>query len=148
MLAVPGPDKLLLDTHIWIWLLDDREEFATRGLWPLLDRAALARRLFVSDISFWEVALKSAKRQITLGPDTSLWLGRAERAPGIAYIPLDRAILIGSTRIEDFHADPADRVLVATARIHALTLVTADAAIIEWGAATPGFSVLDARRKK
>ncbi|MEO7647711.1 MAG: type II toxin-antitoxin system VapC family toxin [Gemmatimonadaceae bacterium] len=146
MLAGSDKGGLLLDTHVWVWLLDDRQELTNPKLWPQLDRAATEGRLFVSDISFWEVALKSAKRQITLAPDAALWLGRAERAPGITYLPLDRAILIGSTRLENFHADPADRVLVTTARLHGLTLVTADAAIIACAGVTPGFSVLDARR--
>lgn len=146
MLARSGQGGLLLDTHVWIWLLDDREDLTNPKVWSRLDLAATEGRLFVSDISFWEVALKSARGRITLAPDAALWLGRAERAPGITYLPLDRAVLIGSTRLKNFHADPADRVLVTSARLHALTLATADAAVLACAEATPGLSVLDARR--
>lgn len=114
---------------------------------PLLERAAASRQLFVSDISFWEVALKSAKGKLVLSLDMTIWLRKAERAPGVGYLPLDRTILIQSTRLAgDLHGDPADRILIASAQLHGMSLVTADAVVTTYARITPGVEVCDVRR--
>lgn len=123
-----------------------RAEMA-KGAWTHIDAAARERRLFVSDISFWEVSLKAAKGQLTLPTHPTLWLGHAAAAPGIQFLPLTRDVLIQSTLLAgEPHADPADRMLIAQAQLSGMSLLTCDARIIEYAARQPGVPVCDARR--
>lgn len=139
-----GP--LLLDTHIWVWMLEGRADRLAPPLVRLLERAAAHARLVVCDISFWEVTVKAAKAKLVLSLDAPIWLTRAERAPGIVYLPLDRTILLQSAHLSaDLHGDPADRMLIAAAQLHATPLVTADENIIAFAATRRGVPVCDAR---
>lgn len=139
-----GP--LLLDTHIWLWHLEGNRGHTTSDLLPLLDRSGARSNLLVSDISYWEVAVKAAKGKLTLSVDVAIWLQRAEQAPGIRFRALDRPVLLLSTRLPgSVHNDPADRMLIASAQLANLPLVTADRLIIEYAQAHPGTPVVDAR---
>lgn len=116
------------------------------GAWTHIDAAARDRRLFVSDISFWEVSFKAAKGQLTLPTHPTLWLGHAAAAPGIQGVPLTRDVLIQSTLLAgEPHADPADRILIAQAQLSGMSLLTCDARIIEYAKRVPGVPVCDAR---
>jgi PIN domain nuclease of toxin-antitoxin system len=139
-----GP--LLLDTHIWLWHLEGNRSLTTSDLAPLLDRSGARSNLFVSDISYWEVAVKAAKGKLTLSVDVAIWLQQAEQAPGIRFRALDRPVLLLSTRLPGAaHNDPADRMLIASAQLANLPLVTADRRIIEYAEGHPGTPVVDAR---
>lgn len=139
-----GP--LLLDTHIWVWHLEGNPNQLTPELIALLDRCGSAGQLRVSDISSWEVAVKTAKAKLLLSIDAGIWLRRAAHAPGIRLLPLDRDILLLSTRLAGaVHNDPADRMLIAAATLNNLPLVTADRLIIEYAQEHPGTPVVDAR---
>lgn len=144
LLTYDGP--LLLDTHVWVWHLSgDTTRLSTDGM-ALLDRLGSSSRLHVSDISYWEVAVKVAKLKLTLSVDATVWLQRAERAPGIHFLPLTRDVLLLSTRLSGtVHNDPADRMLIAVAQINNVPLVTADRLIIEYANAVPGTPVVDVR---
>jgi PIN domain nuclease of toxin-antitoxin system len=138
---------LLLDTHIWLWHLDGDRGQTTSELVPLLDRSGARSNLFVSDISYWEVAVKAARGKLALSIDVAVWLQQAERAPGIRFRALDRPVLLLSTRLPGtVHNDPADRMLIASAQLANLPLVTADRLIIEYAENHPGTPVVDARR--
>jgi len=139
---------LLLDTHVWIWWLEKEIARTADGSYALLARASASGDLLVSDISCWEVSLKAAKGKLRLPMDAGVWLNHAERAPGIRYVPLSREVLLQSTRLAGtLHADPADRMLVATAQLLGVPLVTADRAIIEYALAYSGMVVIDVRRR-
>ena len=74
------------------------------------------------------------KGRIALGDDVGRWIDRALALPGLQLAPLDASITVGSVRLPgDFHADPADRMIVATARFHQAPLMTADQAILGYG---------------
>lgn len=137
---------LLLDTHVWIWMLEqDLRRLAEKSLQFLRERAK-AGQLLVSDISFWEVANKS-RRQKLFSIDAMVWLERAAAAPGVTYLPVERAALIQSTRLPGAPpSDPADRILIATAQLNGASLVTADVKIIDYANRVRGVSVHDARR--
>jgi PIN domain nuclease of toxin-antitoxin system len=110
------------------------------------DRSGAHRRLFVCDISYWEIAVKSAKGKLTFTVDVAVWLQRAEQAPGIQFRPLTRGVLLQSTRLSGTaHSDPADRMLMAMAQLDNIPLVTNDRLIIEYAAAHGGTPVVDAR---
>lgn len=144
----PGYDgPLLLDTHMWVSMLQgDTSRMSPRTV-PLIERASASRQLYVSDISFWEVAVTTAKGKLALALEPAIWLRQAENAPGISYLPLDRTALILSTRLEgEIHADPADRILIASAQLHGMSLVTVDRLIIDYARARRGVPVCDASR--
>lgn len=142
--AWSGP--LLLDTHIWVWLLEGDLGRISHAAVSLLRRAASSTNLLVSDISFWEVATKAAKGKLVFSMDVAFWLRRAERAPGIVTVALSREILLLSTRLPGQpHGDPADRMLLATAQLLRAPLVTVDEEIISYAARQPGLPVCDAR---
>ena len=139
-----GP--LLLDTHIWIWHLEGDATSLAPGVTALLDRVGQTSALYVSDISYWEVAVKAAKGKLAFAFDVTIWLKRAELAPGIRFLPLDRDTLLQSTRLPGaVHNDPADRMLIAAAKLHNVPLVTADGLIVDYARSHGGTPVVDVR---
>lgn len=126
-------DLLLLDTHCWIW--------AQLGLIQQLSRAALqsikdAERegnLRISVISIWELAMLEKRGRVALPMNVRTWVEQAMGKPGIAVAPLTPEIAIESVHLPgDMHGDPADRMLVATARVLGARLVTKDAQLIRY----------------
>lgn len=132
--AVPSP--LLLDTHVWIWLMEGEPALKRTATLAAIEQAALDARLLVSAISVWEVAMLEAKGRIALSLDVLQWVENALAAPGIRLQPLLPAIAVQSSRLPgEFHGDPADRLLVATARHLNAVLVTRDEKILAYSAA-------------
>jgi len=121
--------RLVLDTHIWIWLMEGMPELKPR-LRKRIETVARDGEILVSAISAWEVGMLEAKGRITFDQDCAAWVKDALAAPGIRLVPLDPDIAVASTRLPgSFHGDPADRIIVATARANACELATADACI-------------------
>ncbi len=129
-------DALLLDTHAWLWYA---EGVAERLSAEILDRIELARRagdLHVSSISVWEIGLLIAKGRIKLSAPAREWVQQAIALPGLRLHDLDAETALESTRLPgEVHGDPADRFLIATARVGGFTLLTADRKILDYGAA-------------
>jgi len=126
--------RILLDTHILVWLLEDSERTG-ESVHARIQQAADEDSLFVSAITPWEIAMLVAKGRLRLGQDVAEWLTAALSLPGIRLEPLSPAISAASTRLPwEAHADPADRILLATARHLDATLITADERILEYGA--------------
>ena len=87
----------------------------------------------VSAISVWEIAQLEAARRIQLSVDVRAWVGRALAFPGVQLKGLSPAIAIESTRLPgSLHRDPADRILIATARLTGAALVTCDERILTY----------------
>ncbi len=126
---------LLLDTHIWLWLAAGDRRLSRRHS-NGITRAAADGTLFVSPISAWEVALLEARGRIRLSRALESWLEEALAAPGLNVAALTPQVAAASCRLpEPFHADPADRMIVATARDLGATIVTADARIVAYARA-------------
>ena len=126
-----GP-RLVLDTHIWVWLMEGKSDLKPR-LRRRIESCAHEGELLVSAISIWEVGMLEAKGRITFDQACMDWVRDALSAPGIRQAALEPAIAVASTRLPGhFHGDPADRIIVATARAYACPLVTADHAIAEY----------------
>jgi PIN domain nuclease of toxin-antitoxin system len=120
--------RYLLDTHALIWALDSPERLPARVSEVLRDPANLP--LGAAAITPWEIAMLSARGRLRLGQPVETWLTAALRPEIVSLVPLSPAIAVESCRLPgQFHADPADRLIVATARLHGLTLITADEAI-------------------
>ena len=136
-------ESLLLDSHVWLWLVADEARVGTRNAW-LVVRSHLAEgRTAISDITFWEIALKSAQGKIDLGPDAEATLKDARKKSRVGVIEVDREILTRSAMMNDAHRDPADRIIMATALKYDLTIATADAPIIEYAKRNRKLKVLD-----
>ena len=95
--------------------------------------AAERGMVFVSAISVWEVAMLEARGRLTFSVECRDWVERALQAPGLQFVALSPAIAIDSTRLPGaIHSDPADRILVATARALNGTLITRDRALLDY----------------
>ena len=119
---------ILLDTHIWVWWVSqpDRLQPAHREL-----LAVGADRSFgVSIISCWEVAKLVEYGRLKLDRSIGLWLESAVAEPGVSLLPLNPQIVVESTQLpQPFHRDPADQLLVATARVLQCPFMTEDSKI-------------------
>ena len=131
---------ILLDTHVMLWLRLGERKLGTRAR-AEIDRAWQSGEVAVSAISFWEVAMLKAKGRIEFPEDVALWR-REQLAQGVVEIAIDGEIGIHAVGLADFHADPADRLIVATA-LRGHLLATADGDILDW---TGNLRRLDARR--
>jgi PIN domain nuclease of toxin-antitoxin system len=120
--------KLLLDTHIWLWSLQDPGKLGKRVLHELKDPE---NELWLSPISTWEALTLNAKGRIHLPADLARWVTQAT-AP-LREAPLTHEIAVAARLLALPHHDPADRFLAATAQILRLTLVTADANLLGLG---------------
>ena len=131
---MPSPEKvLLLDTHVWIWVVGGVEPLK-RSVLSAVEGAARGGRIRVSAISVWEVAMLEAKGRIRLTKDCLAWVQEALAAPGTSLVSLTPEIAVESSRLPGtFHGDPADRILVATARLLGGTLLTRDERILAYG---------------
>ncbi|HET6764908.1 MAG TPA: type II toxin-antitoxin system VapC family toxin [Longimicrobiaceae bacterium] len=135
---------LLLDTHIWIWAMDGRGGEMSAAALEAVHAASARGGLLVSAISAWEVAMLQAKGRLRLGMDTAEWVRRALAAPGVRVAELTPQVAVDSAELPgEVHGDPADRILMATARQTGATLVTRDGRILDY--ARSGYlAVLDA----
>jgi len=92
------------------------------------------REILVSEISLWEIAMLQSKGRIQLSEPLISWLEKSINAPGIRAINLSTQIITESVNLPgDFHSDPSDRLIVASARVNGATLVTQDQQIQKYG---------------
>jgi PIN domain nuclease of toxin-antitoxin system len=124
----------LLDTHVWFWLLRGNEGRLAAKTVARLERSALGAPLGVSVISVWEIALLASKGRIGLGMPVHAWIESALNRPGLTLVGLAPEIAMESCNLPgEFHADPADHFLVATARLKKAVIVTRDGRILKYG---------------
>ena len=127
---------LLLDTHIWLRYLGFSGELRPAAL-PKLHAAAADGRLYLSVISIWETAMLVRDGRLYLQTHINLWIREALSKPGLSVLGFSPEIAIDSVNLpEPMHKDPADRILIASARVQRLTLVTRDAKVLEFAERT------------
>jgi PIN domain nuclease of toxin-antitoxin system len=123
---------IVLDTHAWVWWVSNPAllgEAARR----VIGDAVRGRELFISTISSWEVAMLVEKGRLALALDVRDWIARSEALPFVSFVPLTTAIAVESVRLPGFpHADPADRIIVATALSLGARLVTKDKKLLQY----------------
>jgi PIN domain nuclease of toxin-antitoxin system len=116
----------LLDTHAWVWWVTEDRRLSPRAK-AVIASGLAEQDLWISLISVWEIAKKVEKRQLILDRPVTLWLEEATMQPGLGIWELTRQVLVESCGLpQPFHGDPADQMLVATARHHGAVLVTRD----------------------
>jgi PIN domain nuclease of toxin-antitoxin system len=124
---------LLLDTHAWLWYAEGMSERLRPATIKRLDEVRKGDGLVISAISVWEVGMHAARGRIRLAVPLRDWVERALAAPGMRLMPLDAAVAAESTVLPgEPQGDPADRFLIATARIHGLVLATRDQQILDY----------------
>src|ERR1019366_9814183 len=110
-----------------------------------IHEASRQDRILVSAITAWEIGVLASKKRIDLHRDVMEWVRGALSFAGVSLVPLQPEIAMASTRLPwEMHPDPADRILVATARHLGATLVTADQALLDFSR-KGHFRALDAR---
>ena len=121
---------IVLDTHALVWLWTGEKKLGpTAGI--AIDNALGDEQLAVSAMTFWEVAMLKSKGRLDFPEDVGRW--RQELlGQGFAEIPVDGEIGIRANELPGFHADPADRIIVATALTGRHLIVTADEPILRW----------------
>lgn len=125
-----APGLLLLDTHVLLWS-GFRDPRLGRKTGAAINLASREGRIRISAITPWEIGLLASKNRINLHLDVLAWIREALSKPGVRLAALEPEIAVESTRLPfEMHPDPADRILVATARHLGATLVTADGALL------------------
>ena len=136
---------IVVDTHVLIWAVDGDARLG-RTARGAIEEAGSTDGIAVSAITPWEIVLLADKGRLRLGCDAAVWIDTALDLPGVHLIPIEPAVAIDSVRLPgSFHADPADRFIVATARYCAAPVLTADGAILKYAAAGH-VRVIDASR--
>ncbi len=117
---------LLLDTHVWFWFLIGSRRLSSRA------RTAIesADERWLSAISIWELGLLALKGRVEIEGSYRSWVDRAIDAMPVTIAPMDHDVALASFDLALDHPDPADRFIAATAVVHDVTLVTADARLL------------------
>ena len=122
---------IVLDTHTWIWHVQGDSRLTA-------DYAAVIRQyesigLGISSISLWEVSKAVERGRLFLPVPVEDWLTLALTYPGIRLLPLTPRIVVESTQLPgNFHKDPADQIIIATARVYNYPLLTFDTKILSY----------------
>lgn len=133
--------QVILDTHALLWLITDSASLG-KGARALCDEALANGSLSVSAIAWWEIEMLAQKGRILLKQDSTS-LRKTLIDSELVEVPVDGAVGILAAALENFHGDPADRIITATAYMHGAVLLTADQKILKW----PGkVTRLDARK--
>ena len=127
--------KLLLDTHIWVWSVNEPRRLSGRVARALTNQR---NELWLSPISVWELVMLTEKRRIELDEDAVSWTRRTVEQLQLHEAPLTTEVALETSALRLPHSDPSDRLIAASAKVFDLTLVTADEKLI----AAPGIKVL------
>ena len=130
---------ILLDTHVLIWSRQTNSPVGPQCR-QLIEQSLSEGDLAVSAFSFWEVAMLGDKGRLIVARDIFSWRSSLLE-DGLFEIPVDGQIGIRANNLPNFHPDPADRIIVATA-LEGHRLLTADDLILRWSG---GLDRLDAR---
>jgi len=124
---------ILLDTHVLLWWILEEKRLSLRQR-RAISRAGPESPLLLSDISLWEVAMLYALGRFRLDRPLRQWLEQATAPPLVRTCPISPAIAAEVAALPDsFSRDPADRIIVSTARVHGAQLMTRDERILAAG---------------
>jgi len=128
-----GLISYLLDTHILVWWRQDFKRLSKAQAQVLTSLEEHGQVAGLSAISLRELAKMIQRRRIEVDTPLETWLGSVASHPLLTIIPITASVAAESVQLGDaFHRDPADQIIVATARCHDLTLITADERIRRW----------------
>ncbi|SKB14344.1 PilT protein domain protein [Planktothrix sp. PCC 11201] len=122
---------ILLDTHIWVWWVHDNSQLPQDYKQYIQEQEF--QGLGISIISCWEIAKLVERSRLMLPCPVDEWLDQALIYPGISLLNLTPRICVESTQLPgNFHRDPADQIIVASARVYDCPLVTMDSKILAY----------------
>lgn len=125
--------RFLLDTHVWVWAFEGSSRLGTKCRKALCEESA---ERFVSPVSTMEIARLVSRGEVELVCPLQEWVARSMSDLQLRTVELDHSSSIEAYALpEPFHPDPADRLLVAVARVHGLCIMTADRRILEYSGA-------------
>ena len=121
---------IILDTHTLVWMDEGNTRLGQKSR-KLIDKGLRNEEVAISSISFWEIAMLIQKKRLSLSKPVSQWMQDLLRL-GLNEIAVTGRVGIIASELANFHGDPADRLIVATAIANSATLVTADKTILKW----------------
>ncbi len=132
---IPDQQVVVLDTCAWLWLAEGNKRFGTASCRAAVEAAGHGGRLYLAPISMWEVAMKVSHGKLVLAYPTLEWISLSKKLARIIDAPMTADVVVDSVNLPgSFHQDPADRLIVATARHLGACLVTGDQAIVNYAA--------------
>jgi PIN domain nuclease of toxin-antitoxin system len=123
---------MVLDTHVWIWWLSGGGNLSAAE-YDALELSAATETPKLSAISLWEVQMLYSRGRISFNVPFEPWLLQATLPDSIRVLPIDTSVVLELNRMPPMHGDPADRLVVATARAYDLPLATHDRRIRKSG---------------
>lgn len=124
---------IVIDTHVLVWWVSNDKSLSATAAKAIKDTLDNGSEVVVSSISAWEISMLIEKGRLVLSMDVESWLDEVAQIDGVRFVPVDNEVGIKSTVLPgEFHKDPADRMIVATARKLAVPLVTADEKIRDY----------------
>ncbi len=124
---------IVIDTHVLVWWVSGDQSLSENAAKVIKNTLGGGSEVIISSISAWEVSMLIEKGRLILSMDVESWLDEITQIDGVRFMPVDNEIAVKSAVLPgDFHKDPADRIIVATARRLAVPLVTADEKIIRY----------------
>ncbi len=125
-------EPVVLDTHVWVWLVDGSAELSQSARLAI-ERAAEDGLVLLPSICVWELAKLETGARLVLNKSCRDWVSEALSQPGLTVVPLSTEVALESCFLPGtFHEDPADRFIVATARVERATIVTRDRKILRY----------------
>jgi len=132
---------IILDTHALVWMDVGSVSLGKRTI-QMVDQALADDLLAVSAISFWEIGMLINKGRLNMDIPIDIWR-KDLLSRGLVELPMDGKAGVDAANLQNFHGDPADRIIVATTILTGALLVTADEKILKWNGLTQKH---DARR--
>lgn len=118
---------IVLDTHALLWWANGERAQLSASAASAIDAEMDGGQILVSSMSAWELAMLVERGRVALSMDVASWLDTLSRIEAVQMVPVDSEIAVKSVQLPgDFRKDPADRIIVATARKFAAPLVSAD----------------------
>ena len=117
---------IVLDTHVWLWYLNDPQRLSKTAA-DAVNRTMTENGVYISSISVWEVALLVQKGRLAFTMELSDWIAHSEALPFVNFVAVDNGIAMKAVTLPgSLHSDPADRIIISTARHLGAELVTKD----------------------
>jgi PIN domain nuclease of toxin-antitoxin system len=123
---------IVLDTHVLLWWVSGEVQLSKKAK-AAIERERSEGELIVSSISAWEISLLVKRERLSISTDVTSWLATVNEIEALRFVPVDNEIALKAVELPgEFHKDPADRMIVATARALAAPLITKDQKIRDY----------------
>jgi len=122
--------RLLLDTHVWLWMIAERQRFGPEITGALEDST---NELLLSAVSSWEIAIKHSLGKLTLPAPPAKYVPEQIAKTGVTPLPVEHSHALRVASLPPHHRDPFDRLLVAQAQLEGARLVTSDRQFAPYG---------------